>query len=168
MKNKLVVTLVFAFMSSMSSFAVAKNPVDAVNALKAELLKKGAPSMEAGKTYDIGTYKVPGMKFGKRFVINKDLTVVDLIKENKLADVCTVFIKTGDDYIRASTNVMDKDGKRCMRTELKRNGPVYPMIKEGLVYSGDADICGTMYNTYYEPIKIDGKVEGIYLCGFKK
>lgn len=165
MKKKIV----FAMVSfSIGAFAMAKTPIDAVNSLKAELLKKGEPSMEVGKTYDIGKFKVPGMKFGKRFVINKDLTVVDLIKDNKLADVCTVFIKTGDDFVRASTNVMDKDGKRCMGTELKRDGPVYPKIKEGSVYSGDADICGTMYNTYYEPIKIAGKVEGIYLCGFKK
>jgi methyl-accepting chemotaxis protein len=87
-----------------------------------------------------------------------------------MGGVCTIFIKlaSAEDYIRASTNVLDKDGKRAIGTLLKNPGPVYDSVKAGKIYTGEADIVGTMYNTVYEPITVDGKVVGIYLCGFKK
>lgn len=162
---KIGLVLISAFVASFA-FA-AGDPVASVKALREKLMSKGEPKAEG--SYKLGSYELPVLKFGSLAINTNENAIVDGIKD-KLGGVCTIFVTSvdGQDYVRASTNVLDKDGKRCMGTPLKRDGPVFPVIRSGKSYTGEADICGTMYNTYYEPIKIGEKVAGIYLCGFKK
>ncbi|MBC7714595.1 MAG: Cache 3/Cache 2 fusion domain-containing protein [Rhizobacter sp.] len=148
-----------------ANFAMAADPVSSVAALKEKLNSKGAPKIEG--TFKIGDKDTPGLKFGSMTVNTNENAVVDAIKD-KLGGICTIFVRTGEDFIRISTNALDKDGKRCMGTLLKNPGPAYSAIKSGTSYTGEADVCGTMYKTYYEPLKIGDKVEGIYFCGYKK
>lgn len=149
----------------LSNFAVAADPVDSVKALKEKLNSKGAPKVEG--SFKLGDKEAPGLKFGSMTVNTNENAIVDSIKD-KMGGICTIFVRTGEDYIRISTNALDKDGKRCMGTLLKNPGPAHAAIKDGKSYTGEADVCGTMYKTYYEPIKIADKVEGIYFCGYKK
>lgn len=166
MKKTLVLVLVSVLMGQM---AIAATPQEAVAALKKALLAKGEPSIDESKMVTYGTFKAPTLMFGKRYVVNDKFDVVDEVKANKLAEACTVFVKGSDDnFIRVSTNIMGPDSKRCMGTELKKDGPVYPVVMKGENYTGAAEICKTNYDTYYEPIKIKDKVVGIYLCGNKK
>lgn len=160
---KFGLVLISAF---IANFAIAGgDPVASVKILREKLLSKGAIKIEG--SHKIADKDVPDLRFGTLNVNTNENAVVDYVKD-KVGGVCTIFVRIGNEYIRASTNVLDKDGKRCMGTLLKNPGPAYSMIKEGKSYTGEADICGTMYNTYYEPIKMDEKVVGIYLCGYKK
>ncbi|MBC7430245.1 MAG: Cache 3/Cache 2 fusion domain-containing protein [Bacteriovorax sp.] len=148
-----------------SNVMAAGDPIASVAALKAKLTSKGTPKIEG--THKIGDKEAPGLKFGAMNINTNENAVVDSIKD-KLGGICTIFVRTGEDFIRISTNALDKDGKRCMGTLLKNPGPAYSAIKAGNSYTGEADVCGTIYKTYYEPLKIADKIEGIYFCGYKK
>src|SRR5262245_63273734 len=69
--------------------------------LKAETAKLGAPKVEGtDRTADKTT---PGLYFGSTKV-NNDFTIVDKVKA-EAGGTATLFVKSGDDYVRVSTNV---------------------------------------------------------------
>lgn len=165
MGKKLGLLIISMFVASFAS-AGGKDPAASVKLLREKLLENGAAKIEG--TYKIGDREVSNLMFGKVAIATNDNSIVDGIKD-KVGGICTIFIKTGEDFIRASTNAMDKDGQRCMGTLLKNPGPVYTAIHDkNTSYRGEAEVCGYMYDTYYEPIKIGGKSVGIYFCGYRK
>lgn len=90
---------------------------------------------------------------------------IDEVSE-KMSVVSTVFAKTGSDYTRILTTVLDGQGKRAVGTTLDSTGKVYQEISNGNVYFGEADILGKKYITRYEPIFDSGKqIIGIYFVG---
>ena len=111
----------------------------AMAALKAETGKLGEPKAD-GATLNFGTTK-----------LNDNFQIVDDIK-SKFECTATLFVKSGDGFIRVSTNVM-KDGKRAVGTPLDPKGPAIAAIVKNESYYGMADILGTQYSTGYEPIK---------------
>jgi len=99
--------------------------------------------------------------------MNNNYDIVDMIvKEN--GGTATLFAKTGEEYVRVSTNVPKGNG-RATGTILDPKGKVIRNINAGKPFYGDVDIFGTMYTTGYEPIKdASGKVIGIWYVGYKK
>jgi methyl-accepting chemotaxis protein len=74
-----------------------------------------------------------------------------------------------NDFVRLSTTVKKADGSRAIGTVLGNNGPVFPVIMQGKVYSGVANILGVPYQTGYMPIESkDGKKLGILYIGVGK
>ncbi len=128
----------------------------ALAALKNKTAKLGPPNME-GTDLRFGTTKM-----------NNNFEIVDeVVKEH--GGTATLFMKSGNDYVRIATNVKKDDGSRAVGTILDPHGPVYPMIQKGEAYYGDATILGKPYVTGYEPIRnASGKVIGIYYVGFMK
>jgi hypothetical protein len=94
--------------------------------------------------------------------------VVDaVVKEH--GGTTTLFVKSGNDYVRVATNVKKDDQSRAIGTVLDPHGPVFPMIEKGVAYYGDALILGKPYVTGYEPIRnASGEVIGIYYVGYLK
>jgi Cache 3/Cache 2 fusion domain len=80
----------------------------------------------------------------------------------------TLFAKTGDEFVRVSTNVPKPDGSgRAIGTVLA--GPALESIKAGKAFYGEVPILGVQYITGYEPIKDgSGAVIGIWYVGYKK
>jgi hypothetical protein len=80
----------------------------------------------------------------------------------------TLFVKGGDEYIRAATNVPKPDGSgRAIGTVLA--GPALESIRHGKAYYGDVPILGVLYTTGYEPIAdSSGNVIGVYYVGYRK
>ncbi len=108
--------------------------------LKAETAKLGAPKAEG--TDQTADKTTPGLYFGSTKV-NNDFTIVDKVKA-EAGGTATLFVKSGDDYVRVSTNV------------------------PGSVH-GEVDILGKLYVTGYDPIKdASGKVIGIWYVGYEK
>ena len=100
--------------------------------------------------------------------MNNFFDVVDeVVKEN--GGTATLFVKSGDEYVRVATNVKKDDGSRAIGTVLDPNGPAIAMIKKGEAYYGDVTILGKPYVTGYDPIKdATGSVVGIYYVGCMK
>ncbi|GGF74593.1 methyl-accepting chemotaxis protein [Alteromonas lipolytica] len=83
-----------------------------------------------------------------------------------MGGTATLFSKTGDDFIRVSTNVI-KDGQRAIGTKLAPQGKAMAQIKQRKAYYGAVDILGSPYLTAYEPMfNAAGDVIGIWYVGY--
>jgi methyl-accepting chemotaxis protein len=81
--------------------------------------------------------------------------------------VATVFVRTGDDYLRISTSVKKENGERAVGTKLDRNHPSYAKLIKGETYVGEALLFGKRYMSKYLPVKsTDGKHELVLYIGF--
>ncbi|BFT29956.1 hypothetical protein D210916BOD24_11320 [Alteromonas sp. D210916BOD_24] len=94
-----------------------------------------------------------------------NFTLVDGLT-NVMGGTATLFSKTGDDFIRISTNVI-KDGQRAIGTKLAAGGKAIKQIEQSEAYYGAVDILGSPYITGYEPM-FDGagNVIGIWYVGY--
>jgi len=130
--------------------------------LKDKLNANGAPKLEGMGT--VAGKPVPVMFFGSK-QINGKYDVVDEVKKS-MGGTATVFVKSGDEFVRVSTNVMKDAESRAVGTPLARNA-AYEAIKKGEAFYGVVDILGKSYETGYEPIKTaQGEVIGIYYVGY--
>lgn len=133
--------------------------------LKAETAKLGAP--KAAGTDKTADKTTPGLYFGTTKV-NNNFEVVDKVKA-EAGGTATLFVKSGDEYVRVSTNVPGKVDGRAIGTILDPKGKVIAEINQGKPFYGEVDILGKMYVTGYEPIKDgSGKVIGIWYVGYPK
>ncbi len=138
----------------------------AMAALKAATAKLGAPRVDG--MGPVSGKSASALYFGTT-KINNNFEVVDaIVKEH--GGTATLFAKTGDEYVRVSTNVPKPDGSgRATGTILDPAGKAIVNINKGEAFYGEVTILGVPYITGYEPIKnASGKVIGIYYVGYKK
>ena len=134
-----------------------------INLLKSFSLKQGAPSIKGSSITN--NVSLPGLYFGST-AVNNNYAVVDNVKE-LLGGTSTYFVKDGNDFIRISTNVIDKTGNRAVGTSLDPKGKALQAILSGTSFYGVVDILGSPYITAYEPIKSGNEIIGIWYCGYK-
>lgn len=133
--------------------------------LKANAEKLGAPKVEgtdavAGKT-------VPALFFGTTKMNNNFTLVDDVVKA--VGGTATIFVKSGDEYVRVATNVKKDDGSRAIGTILDPNGKAIASIKNNEAFYGEVTILDKLYVTGYEPIHdAANNVIGIYYVGYIK
>src|SRR5207237_10841537 len=116
--------------------------------LKAETAKLGAPKAEG--TDQTADKTTPGLYFGSTKV-NNDFTIVDKVKA-EAGGTATLFVKSGDDYVRVSTNVPGSVHGRALGTILDAKGNAIVNINKGEAFYGEVDILGNQYVTGYDPI----------------
>ena len=155
--------------------------------LKARTARLGGPRLE--RTEAVGGTVASAFHFG-RTKINNNFELVDaVVKEH--GGTATLFAKTGNDYVRVSTNVPLGVGMgRAIGTILDPKGKAIVNINKGEPFYGevliitaealrgdsigDSEVYGATidqepYITGYEPIKdSSGKVIGVYYVGYKK
>src|SRR5215208_3357831 len=159
-----------AGMSALLSNPVYAQDVEAkvkasMAALKGKAEKIGAVKVEgtdavAGKT-------VPAIFFGSTKQNNHFDLVDEVVKEN--GGSATIFVKSGDEYVRVATNVKKDDGSRATGTILDPNGKAIVAIREGKPFYGEVTILEKPYVTGYEPIRdASNNVIGIYFVGYMK
>jgi hypothetical protein len=159
---KHLVTFVAAL--TIAATAHANDPKATIAALDARLAKLGTPKLEG--TDKAGDKEVAAIFFGSR-KINNNFDVVDEIKKSHGA-TATVFVKSGDEFVRVSTNVLTPEGKRGVGTQLARN-KAYEAIVKGEQYCGPIDVLGTAFDACYNPIKdAGGQIIGVTYIGHKK
>jgi cache 3/cache 2 fusion protein len=123
-------------------------------ALQAETAKLGAPKVKGNDLY-FGDTKASS-------------DVVDSIVKAQ-GGVATLFVKSGDQYVRVATTVNKDDGTSAVGTALAADSRAYAKLKNGEAYYGDARIFGKTYDAGYEPIKgASGAVIGAYFVGYAK
>jgi hypothetical protein len=143
----------------------AENVKNAMALLKAKAAKLGPPEIKgqepvAGKT-------VPALFFGKA-KMNNNFALVDEVQQER-GGTATLFVRSGDEFVRVATNVKKDDGSRAIGTILDPKGKAIAAMRNGQAYYGEADILGKAYVTGYEPIRgTDGNVIGIYYVGYLK
>jgi hypothetical protein len=144
--------------------AHAYDPKATIADLDARLAKIGAPRLEG--TEDVAGKSVPAIFYGAR-KINNNYDVVDAVRKAHQA-TATVFVKSGDEFVRVSTNVLTPEGKRGIGTQLARNA-AYAAVSKGEQYCGPIDVLGTAYDACYNPIKdAGGQIIGVTYIGHKK
>ena len=137
----------------------------AMQLLKSKAATLGAPNVKgeeavAGKT-------LPALHFGTTKMNNNFVLVDEVQKE--VGGTATIFVKSGDEFVRVATNVKKDDGSRAIGTILDPKGKAIAAIAKGESYFGEADILGKPYVTGYEPIRdASSNVIGIYYVGYLK
>ncbi|MEY4915305.1 MAG: hypothetical protein RJA02_1574, partial [Armatimonadota bacterium] len=121
--------------------------------LEAEATRYGAASIRGNAV--ISEKTVPNLTFGTRSAV-ADYVVVDGIK-SRMGGTATLFVRSGDDYVRVATNVIKADGSRAIGTVLDPKGPAYAAISRGETFTGVVDILGVPYFTSYAPIRSPDK-----------
>ncbi len=111
--------------------------------------------------------QVPAIYFGSTKMNNSFDLVDEVAKE--AGGTATIFVKSGDEYVRVATNVKKDDGSRAIGTVLDPKGKAIESIRKNEAFYGEVDILGKPYITGYDPIQDSSKnVIGIYYVGYLK
>lgn len=94
-------------------------------------------------------------------------TFVDKM-EKLTGSASTIFQKIPGGFIRISTSVRNTDGERAIGSFISNESPVIQTIMKGETYSGRAWVVDDWYLTAYEPIWINGEIEGILCVGVQE
>jgi hypothetical protein len=133
-----------------------------------ELLKSMADKLGPAKiegTDTVGGKQVPAIYFGAT-KINNNFDLVDKVTQ-QAGGTATIFVKSGDEYVRVATNVKKDDGSRAIGTILDPKGKAIASIQKNEAFYGEVAILGKPYIAGYEPIGDHSKnVIGIYYVGY--
>ncbi len=131
--------------------------------LRSRALEFGRPRREG--VFPVAGVDVTGLHFGDE-TMNAEFSLVDATTD-LVGGTATLFARTGDDFVRVSTNVEKADGSRAVGTKLNPQGRAYPRIMAGDAYRGLVTILGRPFVTGYDPIvDATGTVIGIYYVGY--
>jgi methyl-accepting chemotaxis protein len=109
--------------------------------------------------------QTPGLHLGSE-VLNNNFKEVDEFKQ-MTAGVATVFVRSGDEFIRVSTNVTKQDGTRAIGTLLDHANPAYARLMAGQNYVGRALLFERFYMSQYTPVRdSSGKIIAVLYVGF--
>ncbi|VVQ09434.1 hypothetical protein PS918_05085 [Pseudomonas fluorescens] len=109
--------------------------------------------------------QTPGLHLGSE-VLNNNFKEVDEFKQ-MTAGVATVFVRSGEEFIRVSTNVSKQDGSRAIGTLLDHANPAYARLLAGQSYVGRALLFERFYMSQYTPVRdSSGKVIAVLYVGF--
>jgi len=98
--------------------------------------------------------------------LNNNFDQVDDFRK-MTAGVATVFVRSGDDFVRISTSLTKQDGSRAIGTLLDHKHPAYARLVAGQEYVGRALLFDRSYMTQYTPVKdAAGKVIAVLFVGF--
>ncbi|WP_034295801.1 methyl-accepting chemotaxis protein [Herbaspirillum sp. RV1423] len=121
-------------------------------------------SLDAGRTVQVGDKATPVLRNGSTD-LNLDFTIPDRFTA-QTGVTATIFVKSGDDFVRVSTSVKKENGERAVGTLLDRAHPGYAALLADKSYTGLATLFGKQYITKYVPIKdAGGQLIGILYVG---
>ncbi|MFP5495872.1 methyl-accepting chemotaxis protein [Pseudomonas sp. SDO5522_S412] len=109
--------------------------------------------------------QTPGLYLGEE-VLNNNFAEVDEFKQMS-GGVATLFVRSGEDFIRVSTSLTKQDGSRAIGTALDHQHPAYQRLLGGQGYVGRAVLFDRSYMTQYSPVRdASGKVIAVLFVGF--
>jgi methyl-accepting chemotaxis protein-2 (aspartate sensor receptor) len=121
-------------------------------------------ALDQDTTVKVGDHSVPTLKNGGK-PLNLDFTLPDRFT-SQTGGNATIFVASGEDFVRISTSVKKENGERAVGTVLDRASPAYAAIRAGKSYIGLARLFGKQFMTDYEPVcDAAGKVIGILYVG---
>jgi len=124
----------------------------------------GSFRLRPSQTVTIGDKETPQLTVGTT-TLNLNTEIVDRFTAVTQA-IGTVFVRSGDDFIRVSTSLKKEDGSRAVGTPLDREHPAYQGLLKGETFIGKATLFGKDYMTKYLPVKDEtGKVIAVLFIG---
>jgi len=127
-------------------------------------LLPGEISLPSGQTRVTGEFSAPAIALDGE-ILNNDFSRIDEFT-NLTNVVATLFVKTGNDFLRVTTSLKKADGSRAMGTMLGTNHPGYDNFIKGQPYIGRATLFGREYMTRYDPVlDKSGRVIGVLFVG---
>ena len=164
------VLILSCVLASSITFPSASYALDAKVKTAMEILRSKAEKLGPAKiegTDAVAGKTVPAIYFGSSKQ-NNDFALVDAVAKES-GGIATIFVKSGDEYVRVATNLKGSDGKRVIGTILDPKGKAIEAIMKTEAFYGDIDILGKPYTGGYEPIRDAAKnVVGIYFVGYPK
>ncbi|EPL14633.1 methyl-accepting chemotaxis protein [Pseudomonas sp. CF161] len=125
----------------------------------------GGLSLHPEQPVTVAGTSTPGLHLGSQ-VLNNNFEEVDEFKQ-MTAGVATVFVRSGDDFVRVSTSLSKQDGSRAIGTLLDHAHPAYQKLMAGQGYVGRALLFDRSYMTQYTPVRdSSGKVIAVLFVGF--
>nr|WP_330209319.1 methyl-accepting chemotaxis protein [Pseudomonas sp. AM4(2022)] len=122
-------------------------------------------SVRADQPVAVAGVQTPSLYLGNE-VLNNNFEEVDEFKQMS-GGVATVFVRSGDDFIRVSTSLTKQDGNRAIGTVLDRQGAAYQRVVSGQTYIGRAVLFDRSYMTQYSPVRdSSGQVIAVLFIGF--
>ncbi|UUN88631.1 methyl-accepting chemotaxis protein [Pseudomonas extremorientalis] len=122
-------------------------------------------SVHADQPVTVAGVQTPSLYLGNQ-VLNNNFNEVDDFKQMS-GGVATVFVRSGEDFIRISTSLTKQDGNRAIGTVLDRQGPAYQRVLGGQTYIGRAVLFDRSYMTQYSPVRdSSGQVIAVLFIGF--
>lgn len=120
------------------------------------------------KAIQVGSEDTPAMRSGGVILNNNETQVDEFSRRTGGRSVATLFVRRGDDFIRAATSLKKGDGTRALGTKLDHTHPAYRMLLNGRSFTGKASLFGNDYMTQYDPLLDEkGKTIGSYFIGFQ-
>ena len=164
-----VLTIGFMIASATSlpspSYAQDAKVKTAMDTLQSKAEKLGPAKVEGTDT--VSGKQVPAIYFGSTKQ-NNNFALVDDVA-NETGGIATIFVKSGDGFVRVATNLKRNDGNPAVGTILDPKGKAIESIKKNQAFYGDVDILGKPYSGGYEPIRDAGQnVIGSYFVGYPK
>jgi hypothetical protein len=137
----------------------------AMELLRSMVDKLGTPKIDGSDI--VAGKQIPAIYFGST-KMNNNFDLVDQVVK-QAGGTATIFVKSGEEYVRVATNVKKDDGSRAIGTVLDPKGKAIVSIQKNEAFYGEVDILGKPYITGYEPIWDTSKnVIGIYYVGYLK
>ena len=125
----------------------------------------GGLSVHPDEPVTVAGVQTPGLHLGSE-VLNNNFKEVDEFKQ-MTAGVATVFVRSGEDFIRVSTNVSKQDGSRAIGTVLDHANPAYARLMAGQSFVGRSLLFERFYMSQYTPVRdSSGKVIAVLYVGF--
>ncbi|KJZ36457.1 methyl-accepting chemotaxis protein [Pseudomonas fluorescens] len=122
-------------------------------------------SLHPDEPVTVAGVQTPGLHLGSE-VLNNNFKEVDEFKQ-MTAGVATLFVRSGEDFIRVSTSLTKQDGNRAIGTLLDHAHPAYARLMSGQSYVGRALLFERSYMTQYTPVRdSSGKVIAVLFVGF--
>ncbi|MDF9618969.1 methyl-accepting chemotaxis protein [Pseudomonas entomophila] len=122
-------------------------------------------AVHAGETVNVAGAQTPALYLGDH-LLNNDFRQVDEFQQ-MTAGVATLFVRSGDDFVRISTSLTKQDGSRAIGTQLDRQHPAYSKLMAGQTYVGRAVLFERNYMTRYVPVRDGaGRVIAVLFVGF--
>lgn len=137
---------------------------NAMHTLKAHTSALGRPAL-AGSV-SLASSDLPNLLLGSTPVTN-NYALVDSVSAIS-GGTATIFVKSGNNFVRVATNVKLRSGARATGTVLDPNGKAAAALRQRKSFSGVVKILDEPYLTRYEPmLNQAGAVVGAYYVGFK-
>jgi methyl-accepting chemotaxis protein len=122
-------------------------------------------SVHPDEPVTVAGVQTPGLHLGGE-VLNNNFKEVDEFKQ-MTAGVATLFVRSGEDFVRVSTSLSKQDGSRAIGTLLDHAHPAYARLIAGQSYVGRALLFERSYMTQYTPVRdSSGKVIAVLFVGF--
>ena len=108
-------------------------------------------TIDQAQRREINGISVPLLKGGDSDLHENNAIVDDFL--TRTGAIATLFVRSGDDFMRVATSLRKENGDRAIGTKLDKASPAFAPALKGETYRGLALLFGKRYITQYQPVK---------------